>query len=249
VHHLNVAHQVAMMYYELKVKGPKPSQDFGTEAYCYDFIKNEPLLGRLLCLKEGICGWNQQEQKYNLIFPIAALRSLFIECKEQMLAELDDAEEVLRSFLSQELIIRYKLQTTDDAKAITSHPKEALQCIKTALRQHELRVSHAKFVDSLSLEVNCIREPLWDNSLSTHTFTYPGSQQIQIGGKFGYSAMEQYLYWKDNLVAAKVQEHLNYPKRSNLVLNGELRVGIAAVKKFICLRKESVEIKDHADIL
>ena len=73
---------------------------------------------------------------------------------------------------------------------------------------------------------------------------------MQIGGTFGLSAFEQYLFWKKaSPEGTQFYEHLNYPDRSNLVISDELPIKIAAVEKLVRLQKVSIEIKDHADIL
>jgi hypothetical protein len=77
--HLDVAQQVEVMCH---VMG-RPSPNKGTESYTFDFDKEEPSTGLFVCLSEGLCAWNRQEERYDLVFPISALRSLFGWCQEQ----------------------------------------------------------------------------------------------------------------------------------------------------------------------
>jgi hypothetical protein len=61
---------------------PSPGSD--SDAYTYDSVKQEPSTGMFVCLTEGLCAWNRKEQQYVLVFPIAALRSLFCWCRGQL---------------------------------------------------------------------------------------------------------------------------------------------------------------------
>jgi hypothetical protein len=84
LHHIKVAHQVEVMYDDLG----QPSPNTDTESYTFDFDMEKPSTGLFVCLSEGLCAWNGNEQRYDLVFPISALRSLFDWCEVQLLEEV-----------------------------------------------------------------------------------------------------------------------------------------------------------------
>jgi hypothetical protein len=91
-HEISEAH---VMEVGLSTLRPSPGGD--TESYTYDSVKQEPSTGMFVCLSEGLCAWNRKEQRYDLVFPISALRSLLDWCEDQVFGtEIEDVEVVRR---------------------------------------------------------------------------------------------------------------------------------------------------------
>jgi hypothetical protein len=77
---METAHHVEEMYHALG----KPSPNVGTDSYHFDFATREPSTGSFICLVEGLCAWNRKEERYELVYPVSALRSLFGWCEQQV---------------------------------------------------------------------------------------------------------------------------------------------------------------------
>jgi hypothetical protein len=91
-HEISEAH---VMEVGLSTLRPSPGGD--TESYTFDIVKQEPSTGMFVCLSEGLCAWNRMEQRYDLVFPISALRSLLDWCEDQVFGtEIEDVEVVRR---------------------------------------------------------------------------------------------------------------------------------------------------------
>jgi hypothetical protein len=89
---VSAAHEVEVTLHAL---GPMPGR--GTVAYTYDADKQEPSTGMFVCLSEGLCAWNRQKQRYDQVFPIAALRSLFCWCRVQQQQALVSKGDIHRA--------------------------------------------------------------------------------------------------------------------------------------------------------
>jgi hypothetical protein len=77
---METAHHVEEMYHALGL----PSPNTGTESYHFDFATRRPSTGSFICLVEGLCAWNRKEERYELVYPISALRSLYGWCEQQL---------------------------------------------------------------------------------------------------------------------------------------------------------------------
>jgi hypothetical protein len=80
---METAHHVEEMYHAVGL----PSPNVGTDSYHFDFATREPSTGSFICLVEGLCAWNQKAERYELVYPISALRSLYGWCEQQLLTE------------------------------------------------------------------------------------------------------------------------------------------------------------------
>jgi hypothetical protein len=239
--HAQVAHQVELLYHESGTQSPNLK---AKSSYYYDIYKEDPpSMGTFVCLKEGLCVWNPDEERYHLVYPISAMRSLLYRCKELLLEETHAAEEEMRQFFDQELVIDYQFENHDEIAMVESHPTDFLQSVKVHMRQSELRVVSASFVASVGdclsiLRVHCIREPQWG--------------MLVIEGRNGGNAVlgsgyEQYVYWKEQRYGhSKAREYLNYHRRRNLVVDDNLRVQLPLSTETISLRKISLQIIDRS---
>jgi hypothetical protein len=70
---METAHHVEEMYHAVG----KPSPNAGTDSYHFDFATREPSTGLFICLVEGLCAWNRTEERYEIVYPVSALRSLY----------------------------------------------------------------------------------------------------------------------------------------------------------------------------
>jgi hypothetical protein len=87
-HEISEAHKM-----EVGLRTLRPSPGGDTESYAYDSVKQEPSTGMFVCLSEGLCAWNRNEQRYDQVFPISALRSLLDWCEDQVFGtEIEDVE-------------------------------------------------------------------------------------------------------------------------------------------------------------
>jgi hypothetical protein len=80
---METAHHVEVMYHAVGL----PSPNVGTDSYRFDFATREPSTGPFICLVEGLCAWNRQAERYELVYPVSALRSLYGWCEQQLLTE------------------------------------------------------------------------------------------------------------------------------------------------------------------
>jgi hypothetical protein len=80
---METAHHVEEMYHALGL----PSPNVGTDSYHFDFVTREPSTGSFICLVEGLCAWNRTAERYELVYTISALRSLYGWCEQQLLTE------------------------------------------------------------------------------------------------------------------------------------------------------------------
>jgi hypothetical protein len=80
---METAHHVEEMYHAVG----QPSPNVGTDSYRFDFATREPSTGPFICLVEGLCAWNRQAERYELVYPVSALRSLYGWCEQQLLTE------------------------------------------------------------------------------------------------------------------------------------------------------------------
>jgi hypothetical protein len=80
---METAHRVEEMYHAVG----KPSPNSGTNSYHFDFATREPSTGSFICLVEGLCAWNRKDERYELVYPVSALRSLYGWCEQQVLTE------------------------------------------------------------------------------------------------------------------------------------------------------------------
>ena len=240
--HAQVAHQVERLYHENGTISPNMK---AKNSYRYDFDRGglPPSMGMFVCLKEGLCVWNSDEERYELVYPISAMRSLLYSCKERLLEETLAAEEEMRRFFDQELVIDYRFQSYDEIAMAKSNPTDFVQSVKVQLRQFELRVVSASFVASVGegssiLRVHCIRDPQWDVIVI---------ERINIENAVLVSAYEQYAYWKKQCCGRlKAREYLNYHRRRSLVLNHSLLVQMPLSKEAIFLQKISLQVVDRS---
>jgi hypothetical protein len=80
---METAHHVEEMYLAVGL----PSPNSGTDSYHFDFVTRRPSTGPFICLVEGLCAWNRKAERYVLVYPISALRSLYGWCEQQLLTE------------------------------------------------------------------------------------------------------------------------------------------------------------------
>jgi hypothetical protein len=80
---METAHHVEEMYHAVGL----PSPNVGTDSYHFDFVTREPSTGSFICLVEGLCAWNRTAERYELVYPVSALRSLYGWCEQQLLTE------------------------------------------------------------------------------------------------------------------------------------------------------------------
>jgi hypothetical protein len=80
---METAHHVEEMYHAVGL----PSPNVGTDSYHFDFATREPSTGSFICLVEGLCAWNRTAERYELVYPVSALRSLYGWCEQQLLTE------------------------------------------------------------------------------------------------------------------------------------------------------------------
>lgn len=224
--HLQVAHQIESMYHAVG----KSSPNAGREAYSFDFVKNEPSTGMFICLSEGLCAWNRKEHRYELVYPISALRSLYGWCKDQLSIEEKVAPHIIKQFLSQSLVISYQFQTNEDAQMVKSNSEKALKSIRAFMKQFDLHVvGLSTRKKKKSLQLFCTRKPQEDPSVA------PIRQKLDMHNE---SQDDQ----------EKRRKFLNYPQEPHLVVKDELSIEIEmggpdAVKKVVTLQKVSVTVQ------
>ncbi len=78
---METVHHVEEMYHAVGL----PSPNVGTDSYHFDFVTREPSTGSFICLVEGLCAWNRKAERYELVYPVSALRSLYGWCEQQQL--------------------------------------------------------------------------------------------------------------------------------------------------------------------
>jgi hypothetical protein len=85
---METAHHVEEMYHAVGL----PSPNVGTESYHFDFATTRPSTGPFICLVEGLCAWNRKDERYELVYPVSALRSLYGWCEQQLLTEANSMD-------------------------------------------------------------------------------------------------------------------------------------------------------------
>jgi hypothetical protein len=85
---METAHHVEEMYHAVGL----PSANVGTDSYHFDFVTREPSTGPFICLVEGLCAWNRKDERYELVYPISSLRSLYGWCEQQLLTEANSMD-------------------------------------------------------------------------------------------------------------------------------------------------------------
>jgi hypothetical protein len=126
-----------------------------------------PYLGLFVGSKEGLCAWSQKDHRFVLVYPMSALRFLYCQCNQVMLAELAIAEMALRRFLEQELVLRFQFQSRDDFDLVRSNPSGVVEASNAILKEFGVRTVMAVLMEEGSqpqLELRCVREPQLPNA-------------------------------------------------------------------------------------
>lgn len=215
--HINTAHQIELRYHELKQPSPN------AESYSYDFMKNEPSTGMFVCLSEGLCVWNRAEQKYEVIFPMLALRFMSYQYQDRLLEELWTVEQELEKFFEQRLVLRYQVMNSI-AKLTTCN---LMGFIREHMSQFELDVVEASIIDSTFLHISCVRRPKWNDNL---VFSYNLSSHYERYIDVKYKREDKEM----------IRRQLNYSRRPNLVITDDFVMKLP--KEAIRLKRVSLQV-------
>ncbi len=247
--HLNFLHQIAIVDAELGRRDVELELELGHDLD--DYGRGPPDSKISLC-HEGMAVWNSEEEVYKLVYPMLALRQLFLYVREENDIKTFDAQENARDFLNQSPIIRCQILNSDVCR---DYPSQIYLAVVAKLKEAELEPLDCKLIDATTLEFTCQRVPVWKYRQGQCVFTNNGYDQVKrcpykiecldpaVNKVTPFMIEKSYCakhnadnprvtkYRHRNRAAARTREYFSYPKRPNLELSDcQLSIGTLKIE-------------------
>ena len=244
--HLNFMHQIALVDAELGRRDVDLELELGHDA---DYGRGPPDSRICLCY-EGVAVWNIEEEIYKLVYPMVAVRQLFLDAREENAIKTFEAQEAARDCLNETSIITCQIL---DVAMCRDYPSQIYLAAVAKLKEAELEPVDCRLVDTTTLEFICRRVPVWKYREGQCVFTDNGYDRVKqrpykteclepAVNKIGPFAVEKSYcakhkaddhritkYRHRNRAMARTREYLSYPKRPNLQL-ADCQLSIGTLK-------------------
>ena len=116
----------------------------------------EDFLRPFLCVQEGVCFYNEEDNQYKLLFPSSAVRLLHCKCKKQVQEEFDQQLKATNEILNRTTVIQYTASVSVNQGMIRS----LLPDIMKAMEYRELGLT-VTVVEGELLTLICEPKPNW----------------------------------------------------------------------------------------
>lgn len=247
--HFNLFHQLALTDEELGRRDEDLEDMMDEEDLVYG---RGPPDSRIVLCHEGVALWNKDEELYKLVYPIIAIRQIFIDCNLENEIKTAELQEAVREYLLEAPSISCEIL---DARVCQHYPSQIFEAIVTKLKEAELALESCELISATELKFNCRRVPVWK---------YHGEQCIYAENAYNkvsksheriecltpavvkanpYGLMHKNYcckhnaehprmakYQKRNRALARTREYLSYLKRLNIKLNQQEILKIGTLK-------------------